>query len=61
MALSDPNKQSHWYVRDTVESDWRLLPGTYSTSEMLSMRIEGIFVAAMPADDAPIAIGDSKD
>jgi hypothetical protein len=59
MALADPNKKFRWCVKDTVASDWRPLPGTYSTSEMLRMRIEGIFVAATPAEEAPATADES--
>jgi hypothetical protein len=40
-------------VKDTAQSAWRELPGTYTTAEMWKMRIEGVFAAAMPADAPP--------
>jgi len=40
-------------VKDTVNSPWRELPGTYTTTDMWKMRMEGLFAAAMPSDEVP--------
>ncbi|MEO8004864.1 MAG: hypothetical protein ABI771_08160 [Betaproteobacteria bacterium] len=53
MSLPDSAKETHWFVKDTATSEWRVLPGVFSTTEMLRMRIEGFFAAAVPADDLP--------
>jgi hypothetical protein len=47
------NEQCHWRVKDTANSPWRDLPGTYTTSEMWKMRMERLFVAAILSDEAP--------
>jgi hypothetical protein len=36
---------------DTPASPWRELPGTYTTGEIWMMRVEGLFVAAIPCDE----------
>jgi hypothetical protein len=51
--LPTANEKCHWRVKDTAQSAWRELPGTYTTAEMWKMRIEGVFAAAMPADAPP--------
>jgi hypothetical protein len=60
MPLSDPIKETQWRVKDTATSDWRVLPGAFSTAEMLRMRIEGFFAAATPIDEAPVDGGTSS-
>jgi hypothetical protein len=48
-------------VKDTVNSPWRDLPGTYTTTEMWKMRVEGLFAAAMAADGTPLKEAASDD
>ena len=38
-------------MKDTIYSPWRELPSAYTTAEIWQMRIEGLFAAAMPADE----------
>jgi hypothetical protein len=47
------NEKRRWRVKDTADSPWRDLPGEYTTVEILRMRIEGFFAAAIPADETP--------
>lgn len=59
MSMSDPIRETHWRVKDTPTSEWRVLPGAFSTAEMLRMRIEGFFAAATPVDEVPLDDGAS--
>jgi hypothetical protein len=52
-SLPPANKKYHWRVKDTVNSPWRDLPGTYTTTEMWKMRMEGLFAAAISSDETP--------
>ena len=47
------NEKRRWRVKDTGDSPWRDLPGEYTTAEILQMRIEGFFAAAILADETP--------
>lgn len=59
MSMSDPIRETQWRVKDTPTSEWRVLPGVFSTTEMLRMRIEGFFAAAAPVDEVPLDGGAS--
>ena len=52
-SLPSANKKYRWRVKDSVNSTWRELPGLYTVDEMLKMRIERFFTAAVPDDSVP--------
>jgi hypothetical protein len=38
-----------WQVKDTIQSEWRELPGEFTATEVWEMLMKGAFRAARPA------------
>ena len=52
-SVPNANEERHWRVKNDVNSPWRDLPGSHTTMAIWQMRVEGLFVAAIPADEGP--------
>ena len=42
-----------WYVRDTPFSEWRILPGIYTATDIWKLRKSGRIADATPARNLP--------